>query len=86
MSEKTASTPEITKPSKFVQKLNSMKPSAMDDEKKATVVGRIKIVGAYAAGVATTLAVMVVVGAKLNYDEQNKETAEVEETEETTED
>lgn len=57
MSEKTASTPETTpKTSKFVEKINSMKPSALSDEKRAAVVGRIKIVGVFAAGVLTTAA------------------------------
>lgn len=53
---KTSETPETPKPSKFVQKLNSMKPSALSDEKKATVVGRIKIIGAFTAGATAMLA------------------------------
>ena len=56
---KTSVTPETTEaPSKFVQKLNSMKPSMMDDEKKSAVVGRIKMIGAFAAGVLTTVTVV----------------------------
>jgi hypothetical protein len=87
MSKTVSETPETAQaPSKLVQKLNSMKPAALSDEKKATVVGRIKIVGAYAAGVATTLAALYVVGSKLNSSAENDETAEVDESEETTED
>jgi hypothetical protein len=69
-------------PSKFVQKLNSLNPSAMSDEKKAAVVGRIKMIGAFAAGVLTTV---IVVGTASYYNSIPK-IDEIEETEETTED
>lgn len=86
MSEKkTSETPESPKTSKFVQKLNSMKPAALSDEKKAAVVGRIKMIGAFAAGVATTVAV-VAAASYYNSIEKNTEAEETEETEETTED
>ena len=85
MSQKI-STPETSQaPSKFVQKINSMKLSAMDDEKKATVLGRIKMTAAFAAGVLTTVTV-VATASYYNSFSQNDEAAEVEETEETTED
>jgi hypothetical protein len=84
MSSNNSTTPETPKPSKFVQKLNSMKPAAMSDEKKATVLGRIKTTAAFAAGVLTTVA--VVAAASYYNSVNNNEDAEVEETEETTED
>jgi hypothetical protein len=87
MSEKTASTPETTKPSKLSVKLNSLKPSNIDNEKKEAAVRRIKFATAYTlafvAGALTTVAVM---NAKNLHDAETEETAEVEETEETTED
>jgi len=83
---KTSETPETPKaPSKFAQKLDSMKLSKMDDEKKAAVVGRIKMIGAFTAGVLTTVAV-VATTSYYNSFPKDEETAEVEETEETTED
>lgn len=85
MSSNISNTPETNKPSKLVQKLNSMKPSAMSDEKKATVIGRIKLTAAFAAGALTTVAA-VAAASYYNSLNNDAETAEVEETEETTED
>lgn len=77
MSEKTSTAPKA--PSKFAQKLNNMKPSAMDDEKKAAVVGRIKMIGAFTAGVLTTVAV-VATASYYNSFPKDDETATGEET------
>lgn len=85
MSEKTASAPEIPKTSKFVQKLNSMKPSAMDDEKKATVVGRIKMIGAFTAGALTTVAVLAVSSYQISLRKTEEDIEETED-EQSTED
>jgi hypothetical protein len=85
MSEQTSSAQTPKAPSKFVQKLNSMKPSTMDDAKKATVVGRIKIIGAYTAGVLTTVAV-VATTSYYNSFSTTGEAATDESGEETTED
>jgi hypothetical protein len=63
MSTKTSVTPENSpapKTSKFAQKLNSLKPSNLADEKKDTVVRRIKITAAFAAGVLTTATAVAV--------------------------
>ena len=86
MSEQISNAPKTPKaPSKFVQKLNSMKPSTMDDEKKAAVVGRIKMIGAFAAGVLTTVTV-VATASYYNSFSANGEAATDESGEETTED
>lgn len=85
MSEQISNTPETPKSSKLAQKLNSLKPSVMDDEKTTAVVGRIKMIGAFVAGSAATLAV-VIAASVYNSSKLADEYAEVEETEETTED
>jgi hypothetical protein len=71
----TNSTPAPKAPSKFVQKLNNMKPSMMDDEKKATVLGRIKMTAAFAAGVLATVTV-VATASYYNSIQKNAEDAE----------
>lgn len=85
MSENISNTPETPKSSKFVQKLNSMKPSTMDDEKKAVIRGRIKTIGAFAAGVLTTVTVIATASYYNSFKNGAGET-EVDETEETIED
>jgi hypothetical protein len=63
MSTKTSVTPENSpapQTSKFAQKLNSLKPSNLADEKKDTVVRRIKLTAAFAAGVLTTVTAVAV--------------------------
>lgn len=80
MSEKTSSAPKA--PSKFVQKLNSMKPSAMDDEKRVTVVNRLKMSVAFTAGALTT----ATIAATALYFKTVNANAEIAEGEETTED
>jgi hypothetical protein len=82
-SNNSPKTPQTPEPSKFVQKVNSMKLSAMSDEKKAAVIGRIKITAAFAAGVLTTAAT---VAAASYYASFNNAEAQVDESEETTED
>jgi hypothetical protein len=87
MSEKTPKTPETPKaPSKFVQKINSMKPSAMDDAKKATVLGRIKMTAAFAAGVLTTVTIVSTASYYNSFSQNDEVASETEETEENTED
>lgn len=81
----STTTPQTPKTNKFVEKINSMKLSAMDDEKKATVVGRIKMTAAFTAGVLSTVAA-VAVASYYNSINEASEDVEVEETEETTED
>ena len=82
MSEKNL-TPETPKSSKFVTKLNSLKPSNIDNEKKEAVIRRIKFATAYtaafAAGVLTTVA--VINGKSIFADAMNDEADEVEENE-----
>jgi hypothetical protein len=84
MSEQISSPKTPKAPSKFVQKLNSMKPSAMDDEKKATVMGRIKTVAAFTAGVLTTVAVVSTASYYNSFPKDSENADEVED--ETTED
>lgn len=85
---KTSETPETPKaPSKFVQKLNNMKPSVMDDEKKAAVVGRIKTVVAFTAGVLTTVTVVATASYYNSFSKIDEDAkAELSEENETTED
>lgn len=81
---KTSESPETTpKTSKFAEKINSMKPAALSDEKRAAVVGRIKIIGAFTAGVLTTAAIAVTASYYKSINE-NLDVEDVEETEETT--
>lgn len=64
-----AVTPETSpKTSKFAEKLNSLKPSNLADEKKETIVRRIKLTAAFAAGVLTTVTTVAV---KSYYDSIN---------------
>jgi len=85
MSEKTASTPETPKTSKFAAKLNSLKPSNIGDEKRDAVIRRIKFAaaytGAFAAGVLTTVAVLNAKSILSNENEESEETEGEENTE-----
>ncbi len=74
MSQKITNISETApKTSKFAEKLNKLKPSAMDDEKKATVIGRIKITAAFAAGALSTVAVVAAKSYFNNLDEAAEE-------------
>lgn len=75
-------TPETPKTSKFAAKLNSLKPSNLPDEKKATVVRRIQLAAAFASGVFLTVAAVNL----KSFCDSFPATDEVEESEETTED
>jgi hypothetical protein len=60
---KTSETPETSpapKTSKIAEKLNSLKPTHLADEKKETVVRRIKLTAAFAAGVLTTVTAVAI--------------------------
>jgi len=63
--------------SKFVQKLNNMKPSSMDDERKSAVKKRIKIIGALTAGVLATATIVSTAKYYNSFSKSNEtETAE----------
>jgi hypothetical protein len=73
---KTSETPVISiapQTSKFAEKLNSLKPSNLADEKKETVLRRIKLTAAFAAGVLTTV---TAVAAKSYYSNLVNESVE----------
>ncbi|QJD49762.1 hypothetical protein SEA_CLUBPENGUIN_38 [Streptomyces phage ClubPenguin] len=83
---KTSETPETPKTSnRFVEKLNSLKPSNQSDEARATFRHRAKLTLAFGAGVLATVTTV----AAASYYKAIAETPDVEETEEneeTTED
>jgi hypothetical protein len=81
---KTSVTPETSpapKTSKIAEKLNSLKPSNLADEKRDTVVRRIKLTAAFAAGVLTTVTAVAVKSYYNSFDA----TDEVQEGDETSE-
>lgn len=84
MSSQTSATPEnSTAPqtSKIAEKLNSLKPSNLPDEKKETVLRRIKLTAAFAAGVLTTVTAVAV----KSYYNSIDATDEVQESDESSE-
>lgn len=79
-----ATTPETSpapKTSKIAQKLNSLKPSNLSDEKKKEALRRIYYIGGFATGVLTTVTAIVVKSYYNSVDATN-ESAEGDETSE----
>jgi hypothetical protein len=86
MSTKTSVTPENSpapKTSKFAEKLNNLKPSNLADEKKDTVVRRIKLTAAFAAGVLSTLVVVVATAKVVDLTDATDEAQESDESSDT---
>lgn len=77
MSEKNSTTPETPKTNRFVEKLNSLKPSNQSDEARETFRRRAKLTLAFGAGVLGTVAAV----ATASYYKAIAETPDVEETE-----
>lgn len=62
------------------KKLNAAKPSNLDDEAKATVLGRIKMTAAFTAGVLATATTVALVSYYKSFSDENPETDDIDET------
>lgn len=78
MSEKNSTSPAPKTSNRFVEKLNSLKPSNQSDEARETFRRRAKLTLAFGAGVLATVATV----ATASYYKTIAETPDVEENEE----
>jgi hypothetical protein len=71
-------TPKKSLPTRIMEAAENAKPSNLDDEKKETVLRRIKITAAFAAGILATVTTVATVSYYKSFSEAEGETSDEE--------